>query len=113
MKFKDIKEMTLFEHQFWLQVLGDHSRFILNSLSPNEKPLIEQSEKFINLFDELLYTARESPSDEELKILNQNAYEAAMKLREFKLFLIDKHIVDKINIALPPTFINHMVNELV
>lgn len=53
MRFSSIEEMTLFEHQFWLQVLGDHSRFILNALSPKEVPLVQQTNRFINLFDNL------------------------------------------------------------
>lgn len=112
MKFNSIKEMTLFEHQFWLQILGDHSRFILNSLSPNEETLIEQAKEFIELFDNLLETSRESLAEENVQNLNRNAYEATIMLREFKLSLINKHIADKILISLPPTFINHMVNEL-
>lgn len=112
MKFNSIKEMTLFEHQFWLQVLGDHSRFIFDSLSPKEKPFIEEAKKFINIFDDLLKISRKSISEDELSTLNRNAYEASIKLRQFKLNIIAKQIVDKITISLPPTFINHMVNEL-
>lgn len=112
MKFNNIKEMTLFEHQFWLQILGDHSRFILNSLSSNEEDLIEQAKRFVQIFDDLLEIARELPSEDDFQSLNNSAYENAMKLREFKLSLINKHITNKINISLPPTFINHMVNEL-
>ena len=32
LKLNNIKEMAPFEHHFWLQILGDHSRFILNAL---------------------------------------------------------------------------------
>ena len=35
-----------------------------------------------------------------------------IKLRKFKLNLIQKHLLGKIKIHLSPTFINHMVNEL-
>jgi hypothetical protein len=35
-----------------------------------------------------------------------------MEMREFKLKILSKQIEDKININLPPTFINHMINEL-
>lgn len=34
------------------------------------------------------------------------------KLRTFKLDLLKQHLIGKIKIHLPPTFINHMVNEL-
>lgn len=112
MKFNSIEEMTLFEHQFWLQILGDHSRFILNALSPKEVPLIQQANGFINLFDNLLKKSRQPLSKEDFPPLNNQAYDAAMKIREFKLSILNRHITGKIAISLSPTFISHMVNEL-
>lgn len=47
-----------FEHRFWLQILGDHSRFIMTSLSPVEKGAIKKAHSFIEAFDELLAQAR-------------------------------------------------------
>ena len=35
-----------------------------------------------------------------------------MKLREYKLNILTKHITGKVNVGLPPAFFNHMVNEL-
>lgn len=112
MAIKNIKELALWEHNFWLQVLGDHSRFILNALSPRETYFIQQSVRFINLFDDLLKESRKPIIDEKLHDLNYKAYSAAMEIREFKLKILSKQIEDKININLPPTFINHMINEL-
>lgn len=104
--------MTLFEHRFWLQILGDHSRFILNALSPKETASVRQAEQFISLFDNLLEKVRRPISDEELHKLNGEAYNAAMEIRKFKLSILTRHIEGKIDISLPPTFINHMLNEL-
>lgn len=112
MKFNNIKETTLFEHRFWLQILGDHSRFILNALSPTEESFIEISNKFIDIFDGLLAKSHESLSNEDLETLNHQAYTAGMKIREFKLDILTKQITDKITISLPPTFVSHMLNEL-
>lgn len=112
MKLDNIKEITLFEHHFWLQILGDHSRFIFNALSPLETAYIREADKFIEIFDNLLEKSYKADSDEEIAELNSEAYSAAMKIREFKLSIITKQIKDKIKIGLPPTFINHMVNEL-
>ena len=44
---------AVFEHQFWLQVLGDHSRFIHDSLYPSEKEDISKAASFIHQFDQL------------------------------------------------------------
>lgn len=97
-----------FEHLFWLQILGDHSRFIHESLAPVQKEEIEKAVTFITVFDTLLEHAK---SDDPKKIAVVAEAEV-IKLREFKLSLIRKHLVGKIKIHLPPTFINHMVNEL-
>lgn len=106
------KEIAFFEHTFWLQILGDHSRFILNALSPNEIDFINKANEFIDLFDHLLKKSHKSISSENLHELNYQAYSSAMKIREFKLSIIAKQIEDKISINMSPTFINHMVNEL-
>ncbi|MFE0505347.1 DUF2935 domain-containing protein [Peribacillus butanolivorans] len=97
-----------FEHQFWLQILGDHSRFIHESLAPVEQENIEIASEFIQIFDTLLGKV----NSEDISQLTFAAEDAALKLREFKLNLMKKHLVGKIKIHLSPTFLNHMVNEL-
>lgn len=112
MKFNNNDEIALFEHHFWLQILGDYSRFILNSLSPKETVFIQKANEFIILFDSLLAKSRKPLSHEKLVELNHEALNAALKIKEFKLFLLTRHITCKIDITLPPTFLNHMLNEL-
>lgn len=112
MELNDIKEVALFEHTFWLQILGDHSRFIFNSLPSRETYFLKQASSFINLFDNLLQESRKPISDEKLYELNYKAYSAAMEIRDLKLTILSKQIEEKIYINLPPTFINHMINEL-
>jgi hypothetical protein len=51
---KTFKETASFELQFWLQILGDHGRFIRDSLSPTETTHIDSTKAFIQLFDQLL-----------------------------------------------------------
>lgn len=106
------EQVTLFEHRFWLQILGDHSRFIFNSLSPVENADIQKARRFMELFDQLLCQARAANSRDQLNELTGYAFEYAKKLRCFKLELLRRHLVGEINISLPPTFFNHMVNEL-
>lgn len=112
MNISNIKEIILFEHHFWLQILGDHSRFILNSLSTKEVPFIEQANRFKDLFDNLLKKSKQPLSEEEIFVLNNHAYDAAMRIRDFKLDILSRQITDKITTSLPPTFFNHMVNEV-
>jgi hypothetical protein len=108
----DSEKTVLFEHRFWLQVLGDHGRFILNALSSKEVERIEISKNFITLFDRLLDKSRQNIYGRELDDLTEETLMLGKKLRAFKLDLIKAHIVGNIEINLPPTFINHMVNEL-
>lgn len=100
------------EHRFWLQILGDHSRFIHDSLAPKEMNEIQTAQHFIQVFDQLLEQSREPLSGKELMQLNSLAYQYAQQLRVFKLNLLSEQLLGKITIHLSPTFINHMVNEL-
>jgi hypothetical protein len=106
------RKETLFEHRFWLQILGDHSRFILNSLSPLEKEEIQKASYFMQLFDKLLDRARQSTPNQQLNEMTMEAYKSAQEIREFKLHLLRRHLTGEIRIKLPPTFLNHMLNEL-
>jgi hypothetical protein len=105
-------EDILFEHQFWLQILGDHARFIHDSLSPDEEEKIARSSYFIQTFDKLLAQARKPLSNAHVSELTKIALAKAQEFRGFKLELIKEHIAGTIKISLPPTFINHMVNEI-
>ncbi|TYP77453.1 DUF2935 domain-containing protein [Paenibacillus methanolicus] len=107
-----MSEQAWFEHQFWLQILGDHARFILGALSSNEKRDIEQAESFKILFDDLLAQARENGTGHSLEAISVEAYEAVTDLRKFKLDLLDHRLLNQVQLAMSPTFLNHMVNEL-
>lgn len=106
---KTYEEAAAFEHQFWLQILGDHARFILDSLAVKEKEAIEQAMKYKQVFDTLLKKSREQ---DDLLALTLEAEEYTKEFRQFKLSLIERHLVGKITIHLSPSFLNHMVNEL-
>jgi hypothetical protein len=106
------RNAALSEHRFWLQILGDHARFILTGLSPQETTEIRRAQHFIETFDNLLAQARRDISDEGLKTLTRLSFQSAKELREFKLHLLRRHLIGEIGLGLPPTFLNHMVNEL-
>ena len=97
-----------FEHRFWLQILGDHSRFIHEALAPVQEEEIEKASTFIRVFDTLLERAKTA----DLIPLTIEAESEVMKLREFKLELLSQQLIGKIKIHLSPTFVNHMINEL-
>ncbi|WP_108991362.1 DUF2935 domain-containing protein [Paenibacillus agaridevorans] len=105
-------EKARFEHTFWLQILGDHSRFIYNALSPKELQDIRKASQFIFVFDQLLKQARDAMASDASEDFTNHALEATTELRTFKLDLLDRLLLGQVSIALSPTFINHMVNEL-
>lgn len=105
-------EEALFEHRFWLQILGDHGRIIRNALSPLETEAVRKAQAFIESFDALLAQARSATEAADLSALNREAYARTIALRTFKLDLLGRHLFGRVKIMLTPTFINHMVNEL-
>lgn len=105
------EEAAFFEHRFWLQIFGDHARFIMTSLSPDEKEAIQQAQHFVHLFDHLLTESRRPLTRVELGDLTQRAYELSQALRVFKMEIQRRQLTEEISINLTPTFINHMVNE--
>lgn len=90
----------------------NHGQFIRNSLYPiSEKEDIKKAQSFVDRFDEL---------HKEVSLLNEtNAIffaekvdETVEELKQFKFSILRRQLDGKIGIHLPPTFINHMVNEL-
>lgn len=109
----DISKDTLInEQRFWLQILGDHSRFIFYSLAPTESEYILTAQEFIILFDRLLEQARSRVTGMELTDLNRKAYEAAYRLREFKIELLSMTLKSDLKSHLSSSFYCDMLNEL-
>lgn len=115
------------EHCFWLQVLGDHARFIHDSLGPQEREEIDKAHRFIRIFDSLLQEARleadeqhgqheqhenHKALDSQLGSINQTAYWRAAELKDFKLHLLKRMLTGSIRFHLSSTFVNHMLNEV-
>ncbi|WP_186576697.1 DUF2935 domain-containing protein [Aquibacillus kalidii] len=107
----DFIKSASFEHQFWLQVLGDHSRFIRDSLYPKEEQEINRAKEFVHTFDDLLERSKHLKESNAIAFTKE-AETAADKLLKFKLYLLGIQLEGKIGIHLSPTFLNHTVNEL-
>ncbi|WP_416828213.1 DUF2935 domain-containing protein [Ectobacillus polymachus] len=102
------EESAEFEHKFWLQILGDHARFILDSLAEKETEEIEKARYFKQKFDQLLSQVGVMDTSK----LTLEAFEQATSIRNFKLHLLTRSLTGRISIHLSPTFLNHMVNEV-
>jgi len=103
---------AIWEHRFWLQILGDHARFIESALAPVETADAERASAFISRFDALLAEARRGDAEARLGSLTAGAAQAAGELRSFKLDLLARQLAGRVKLLLTPSFLNHMVNEL-
>lgn len=101
-----------FELRFWLQILGDHGRFLHQALTATETQDLAKASEFIERFDSLLAQARKSLSRDQVQKISEDAYHAAESMRQFKLNLIEKQLTNRVVIHFTASFISHMVNEL-
>lgn len=104
-------QTATFEHQFWLHVLADHSRFIHDALYPSQKEDIAKANDFTQRFDQLLKQAK-TLDDQTAVAFSETAETEVNHLKEFKLSIIRRHLTSEMKIHLTPSFISHMVNEL-
>ncbi|RHW39804.1 DUF2935 domain-containing protein [Lysinibacillus yapensis] len=107
----DYFEQAVFEHDFWLSVLGDHAHFIHDSLYPSEKDDIAKATHFIQQFQQL-FAQIELLDESTILPFTNSVEEEVEEFKSFKLSLIRRHITGGMKIHLTPTFLNHMVNEL-
>ncbi len=103
---------SLTEHRFWLQIMGDHSRFIFYSLAPTESEYILIAQNFIIQFDQLLELSQSLLSFAEFEELTRRSFETVNRLREYKIELLDMSIASDLKSHLSSTFYNDMLNEL-
>ncbi|WP_040951785.1 DUF2935 domain-containing protein [Gorillibacterium massiliense] len=103
---------ALFELRFWLQVLGDHARFIRDGLASDEAAEISRAQQFIQGFDKMLDSARLDLDSKSIAALLQSVNPWTSQLRAYKLHLLQRSLTGKITIHLSQTFLNHMVNEI-
>lgn len=96
----------LAEHRFWLQIMGDHARFIITALSTKERRELERAAYFIQCFDQLLNVLSDSDA------FHRKVQQEVAQLRQFKLQLLQRQLSGQISLNLSPTFLNHMLNEL-
>ncbi|MFF2440376.1 DUF2935 domain-containing protein [Priestia megaterium] len=101
---------AIFEHTFWMQILKDHSQFILDALAEKEQEEIQAAKTFIQTFNSLLEEVKAHHNS--LESITMKAKAQTIALKEFKLSLLRKHLTTDFTIHLTPTFLNHMVNEL-
>lgn len=98
-----------FENRFWLQILGDHVRFFEMTLASKETQLIQETQRLKLVLDTLLNEARrERANSPKIETILRTVEE----VKELKKTILAGLLEGKVDINLPPTFINHMLNEI-
>ncbi len=101
-----------FELVFWLQVMGDHARFIKASLRSGDNNLVMISTNFVQLFDKMLDKVRHGNELATGRDLADEITAGVISFREFKRELLSDRLRNLPVTSLTPTFYNHMLNEL-
>jgi len=102
------------ELSFWTGIMRDHTEFISTSLSSKEMELIRTAEYFKNTWmairNEVKGMEKDAPAAKVNSILSRTMT-VLVNFIQYKRILLNKSLTCKIEISLPPTFINHMINE--
>lgn len=88
-----------YEVSFWSQIVGDHMRFIIGALDISEGALLNRA---ISLRDEAdqVYEGK------------GDALSLAYRVRDLKVDILKRQTEGSTKILLPPTFLNHTLNEV-
>lgn len=101
-----------FDLIFWLQIMGDHARFIKDALMPGDNNLVMITVNFMQLFDKMLNKVRQGIElDSEGELVGEITA-GVISFREFKRELLSGRLRNLPVISLTPTFLNHMLNEI-
>src|SRR5690554_2970223 len=86
----------IFEHQFWLQILGDHMRFVIGTASSEEENIVGRAKSLRDEVDSLLDNARSGVD------VTEDAVPVVTRIRQLKLDIVQAHLTTGIKIGLPP-----------
>lgn len=103
---------TLFEHQFWLRVLGDHGRLIRGAFPSDERDKINKISYFINLFAELLALSEKPLSEEQIYELTKVAFAYTEELKLFVQQLDKEYASTSIQIDLPQVLVSQIATHI-
>lgn len=102
---------VLADNQFWLQIMGDHAIIIYENLAPLEAKEIQRAQEFLWRYTDLLDEARKDLPEDQVKKLIENALNATLDFRDYKLNLLTRMLTDVLRTTLTTAIVNHFVNE--
>jgi hypothetical protein len=101
----------VFENRFWLRIMRDHAMIIKSKTAASHAEGIKTLDQILSETSTLLSAAEKGAKNREFL---EQVLRTAMQLRDLKIAILKMHLEvgRKVDVALPPTFINHMLNEL-
>jgi hypothetical protein len=94
---------------FWTTIMRDHSEFFLLTFSSKEVEYIEKVKEYKKIFIQL---GNELKKDSTLSdSIIEHIYNTVVDFIGFKQEVLGKLILCDIELNMPPTFVNHMINE--
>lgn len=99
---------------FWSEIMRDHAEFFLISLSYREAEFIKSAQFYKNVFINVGQDSKKIKNVDSPIVLKQfvdKVTVALLNFISFKKAAITKLLKCEIELNLPPSFINHMINE--
>jgi hypothetical protein len=104
------------EHRFWLDILQDHARFLLDHLSPHEKVWIEEADKYVHVFNCLLRKLDDLPASSNASsklwiAYAKEAHTAAAGYYQLEGRLQALLIAEQVELSMSPALLNGTLTE--
>lgn len=93
---------------FWTGIMRDHAIFQINSFSPSEANYVRSSMQYMNFFQQTLNRLEGGESLEDVIPVLINGL---VSFINYKKILLNGLMTCRIQMNLPPSLINHMINE--
>lgn len=105
-------ERSLTENKFWLRIMKEHSYFLGEGFSRNDKHLIQQTDRFYHYFQEQEKRAYQTPNNvTAVRKLNEDSIQLVLGLRNFKRNLLIMIINCQVKGFNFPLLVDHIARE--
>lgn len=109
---KSFIQRSLEENRFWLRIMKEHAMFLSEGFNRNDRKLINEADRFQQLFDQQLRKAQTIPEREEaVRRLNNESIELTYAFRNFKRNVLILIINCKISGFNFPLLVDHIARE--
>ncbi|WP_071392758.1 DUF2935 domain-containing protein [Bacillus tuaregi] len=103
---------SLTENRFWLRIMKEHALFLGEGFSRNDKPLIQQADRFYHYFEQQEKKANQMMNNvEQVRKLNEESIELVYGFRNFKRNLLILIVNCKISGFNFPLLVDHIARE--